>query len=625
MALKTKVVINSITIKDDNGAPDPKLLFTWEYERTLEHGISELIITVPQKINDTVSIWKGFTTSTDTKIFEGFISNFNPDKGMIEIVCKDKMWDLVRKNVNDVYEDSGPQAGQISAIAKDLIETYGGLTSAEQPTGTSTGETISEFRCVNADIYERLNILARAVNFAVFYDAVNDTVHFEPKGFNNSELTLTVGTEIIGVPTWENDTDQMINDLRIDGAVSETQLRFPVSGTGQIGVTAGFETTGITLPKTPENVKLTIDSANPPTTLREGGSKDGTSGHYFYVDRENKIITPAVGTTFDANDFAFVDYSWMAPAPIHMANQGSKDSFGSFENQTTLPDVVTISDSEARATEILARFSQPFLIGEIIIKSSSTISLNIGDTINVIDNVSNPSINKEFVITKQLIKYPGTSEELTIGDQALRMADWQLNVEERLKRLEDSFLRNQDLLMELINVNYEMSNVPIYKRIFSETYDEANLRLIWSHPTKSLWGTHKWGTEATAFEAEVDEFIQQYLNLYTEDFFDDDFEDTNGTVTGWTSGSIDFTSGQIALSKSVDFNNTTITAATLNSTEVSGSFTYQLSADGGSNFENVTPGTAHTFTNTGTDLRFKITENAASTGEISQVLITDYH
>ena len=58
---------------------------------------------------------------------------------------------------------------------------------------------------------------------------------------------------------------------------------------------------------------------------------------------------------------------------------------------------------------------------------------------------------------------------------------------------------------------------------------------------------------------------------------------------------------------------------------MSGSFTYELTADGGSNFESVTPGTAHTFTNTGTDLRFRITENAASTGEISQVKISSYH
>ena len=110
-----------------------------------------------------------------------------------------------------------------------------------------------------------------------------------------------------------------------------------------------------------------------------------------------------------------------------------------------------------------------------------------------------------------------------------------------------------------------------------------------------------------------------------EGFIDDDFEDTNGTASWSTTGSVTFTSGQIALSSSIDFNNGTITKATLDRTIVSGTFTYELTANGGTNWETVTSGTAHTFTNSGTDLRFRITESAATTGEISQVLVTNYH
>lgn len=72
----------------------------------------------------------------------------------------------------------------------------------------------------------------------------------------------------------------------------------------------------------------------------------------------------------------------------------------------------------------------------------------------------------------------------------------------------------------------------------------------------------------------------------------------------------------------IDYNNGTITQAKLTVTEVSGSFIYYLTADG-TNWEIVTNGTTHTFTNTGTDLRWKI---LGSTGaEISGVEITDYH
>ena len=78
--LKTKVTIDSVTIKDDSRSEN--LLINWEYERSGTNEISELVINVLKSTNDTVTltvgktiqIWKGFTTSTDTKIFDGFIS-----------------------------------------------------------------------------------------------------------------------------------------------------------------------------------------------------------------------------------------------------------------------------------------------------------------------------------------------------------------------------------------------------------------------------------------------------------------------------------------------------------------------------------------------------------------------
>jgi hypothetical protein len=69
-------------------------------------------------------------------------------------------------------------------------------------------------------------------------------------------LTLTVGTEIVSMPEWDTDTSQMINDLRVDGATSQTTI----TETGQIGVTAGYTTAGITLAKTPDSVELYMDS-----------------------------------------------------------------------------------------------------------------------------------------------------------------------------------------------------------------------------------------------------------------------------------------------------------------------------------------------------------------------------
>jgi hypothetical protein len=650
--LLSKVQIDGITIHDDT-AGTPNLLINWEYERTGTNEISELTIkvlksitgTVTLAVGKTVSIWKGFTTSTDTKVFEGRIAQFDPDGGLIKIIAKDKLWDLIKLNINKVYEDTGPQAGEVSAIAKDLIETYGLLTSDEQATGTAVGQTIAEFRCVHTDIFERLKALADAVRYQFWYDAVNDTVHFEPQGYNDSATTLTVGADIIGVPRWSDDTSRLVNDLRVDGAVVLTQIRKPVgTGNGVIDTTADFDTTDILLDKTPESVELILENANPPTEVKEGGTKDASSGNFYYVDKENKKVMPATGTTFTAGHRAIVNYNWFAPAPIHQINQASIDSYTKFEKEMVISDIQTIADAEVRTAEILARFSQPFKVGELLVKSVSTVDVNLGDSVIIVDNVSSPAINQSFVVTKQVIKYPGSNQELTVGDEGIRLADWQLNVENRLKRIEETLnLTNQDLILELIDIQLNLQQLPRYRKI--TTTSIAGDTLIWGSSDFGVWGTSKWGSGAnTSFvlghsiagvlgtsklgsqaSSETNHWIQQYNNSYTEDFIDNDFEDSSGTATGWTSGSLDFTAGQIGQSTSIDYNNGTITAATLTATEVSGSFTYKMSADGGANYETVTSGVAHTFTNTGTDLCWRAVEDAASTGEISKIEVTAYH
>lgn len=84
---------------------------------------------------------------------------------------------------------------------------------------------------------------------------------------------------------------------------------------------------------------------------------------------------------------------------------------------------------------------------------------------------------------------------------------------------------------------------------------------------------------------------------------------------------VELTIPTIAISKSIDFNNGTITTAKLTATESVGTGIYEMTADG-TNYEVVTNGTAHTFSNTGTDLRWKASGSSVT---ITKIEITDYH
>ncbi|MCK4827670.1 hypothetical protein KA005_68720 [bacterium] len=634
----SKVIINSVTVKDDDGSPDPNLVIGWEYEKSDTDEISEVEILISKSVDDTVTIsngqvievWGGNTTSTDKRYFYGFVDKITPQGATIKVIGKNELGTLVRKNVNHVY-DSGidASAGEISEIAEDLIETYGGMNGTVQSSGTEDGRRIDVFKCINTDIYERLMALKKALDWQIRYDDENRVVHFEPRGYTDSKKTLTVGTEIVGMPAWDYDTTNMINDLRVNGATIQTDL----TESGRIGTTSGYTTTSILLTKTPDIVELYIDAADPPTTQRTGGTKDASTGHFYYVDRENKKVMPAAGTTFTTDHYAIINYTWSAQAPIHTANQKSIDDYGSFEKEIELFDVSSVADAESRAQSILSLRSLPFISANMLVKSTDM--PNVGELVNIIDTRSPKgpggiSPSGQYIVNKITYKWPSPIEEMEIGDKGWRLVDWQQNTEDRLKRLEEQFIRNQDLLMELVNIQHVADDnflkpAARYRQVITQDIRSAGgeYSFVLGHASGGVLGTNLLGDRR---QAEVTVFMMQAENSYTEDFIDDDFENAS-TTADWdtTNEYLDFTADEVAHSETIDYNNGTITTAKLTSTESSGNFDYYLSADGGSNWEAVTSGTAHTFTNTGTSLRWRADEADSSTGRITQIKVEDYH
>lgn len=653
MVLFTKVLIDGIVVKDDNGAPDPKQLVKWEYEKEDDQAVSECEVELSREVENLVQIsngqiveiFGGWTTSTDKRIFYGQVDDIKMEGATITLICASEMIKLVRKNVNQIYDSSiDPSAGVISEIAKDLIETYGEMTAEVEPSGTAEGLIIDQFKCVNTDVYERLVALKKALDWQIWYEDSTRKVHFEPRGFVDSGKTLTVSTEIVGLPEWDFDTTQVINDLRVDGAFVQTDI----TQSGQIDVTTDFETGSITLAKTPDIVELIMDASNPPTTQREGGTKDASTGHFYYADRENKKILPAEGTSFAVNDYAIVNYVWSAPAPIHMANPDSIAEYGKFEKQMTISDISSIADAEARATSILNKRSIPFVVGKLLVKNEEVNIPEIGQIVNIVDEVSPKAPSGQYVVTKIRYMYPTAAIEIEVGDQEWRLADWQENTETRLKLLEDQFIRNQDLLLELINIaNTPPNNLkiptPRYRALYSRDLSEVTT-LIYGSATLGIWGTAFWGTGASIGfvlgnpqygvlgasslgEVPVEEvlyYMQQYENQYTEDFVDEDFHDSDNTTANWGVGSISFDAGEISQSLPIDKNNGIITQVNFTFTGT-GTFTYEASADGGQNWEIIASGALYTFTNSGNELLWRATESGASTGTITKVTAVSYH
>ena len=473
----------------------------------------------------TITVWRGTSTPTDKKIFAGYIEKYEPDAGKVRITGKDKLWDLVRKNVTKIYESTDGFAGKISAIFLDLVTTYGGLT-ADGTTVQDSGTVyiLTKFMCNHTDVFERCKALATALDWQFYYNPITDKVYFEPSGFTDTGTTITVGTEIIGMPKWNYDNTELVNDVTVIGATQEVET----TETGQIGVTSGYTTTGIDLSQVPNSVKLYADVSNPPTTLRTGGVTDVTGTFYYSVNRSEKKIIPYSGTTFTNAWYFEIRYSLLVPVPINMYNQLSIDAYGKFEKTITYKDIKSVADAENRALNYLDKYSTPFIYSTLKVKAAIAFDLKIGDKITVVDSISIPNVNTKLDVNRIVMNYPAAFDEVYIGDKEWRLAEWQSRIEEKIKRLEEEE-ENQEIVTNLISIDNSISQgievQPRYTKVTTKAYNVGNNVLIWGDADHDTWGSFNWGNDATAFDPEVNHFIKQYLNIYTEDFGDDDFKD----------------------------------------------------------------------------------------------------
>lgn len=510
--IQTLVKINSIDVTSK--------IINSEYEETWGDAISELDLNVVRGISSlvtlsvgqTVEVWREFATPPTIKVFSGYIESFQPEGGIIKIICKDKLWDLVRKEVTYIYDKNiDASAGKVSEIFLDLVDTYGGL-NADAGTIQDSGTDIllDQFVCNYSDVMDRCKALASILDWQFYYKASDDKVYFEGKGFTTNAKTLTVGTEIIGIPKWNQDTTELVNDLTVLGATQNVET----TETGQIGVTTGYTTTSISVNFEPTSVKVYMDAANPPTTLKTGGIPDTTITYDYYVDKTNKYILPKPTTTFTANDYAQINYSYSIPRSVPMTSPASIAAYGQYKKTIAFTDIRSVADAQSRGQNYLDRYSTPFNYATIKVKSSSLYSYRPGDLIRIVDNINQPNVNAYFIITRLVTRYPADYDEITVGDKTWRLSAWQESVETRIKRIEEDKTANIENPNKLISVDntsvHPIRFIPRYRRVY--TNSGAGEVLYW---------------------------VGQYQDDYIEEFVDTDFKDASTTAT-WATGSVTF-------------------------------------------------------------------------------------
>lgn len=436
MAMLTEIHINGTSVRS--------YLKHWNTELTFGESIGDINIKLVKSVynaldlenGQVVEIWRGLTTATDKKVFYGYIEKIKKGSPIIEVYAKDRFSLAKRGEKTYSYDEAiDDEAGVGSLIWTDLMSPYAFATSV---VSTGTDNTLSKFICNHADPYERGLELCKDYDYQQFYKADTDTAYFQPKGYTNSAIILRVGTNIVGIPKWSYNFTQCQNYVTVIGG--EQHVETTVNFVGDAS------TTEFALSNTPLSVKVYVDSV-----LQVGGAEDATEGTYDYtVDKEYKIIKFVTAPNGDTD----IEIRYMYPLTIAATGKDSAsiskycegDDDKAYKKTYFKTEIVTAWDAQQFVDRMIKKFGTPFVDTTLPVTSdTNTLTLAPGQTIRVVDNVNNE--DRFVLITKIKMSWPHKFDEVEVGDKVWRTADWQFNVLDRLRRIEEEMGKNQEVLI----------------------------------------------------------------------------------------------------------------------------------------------------------------------------------
>ena len=455
-----------------------------------------------------IIISRGVTTAYESYKFKGEIKAFKFEHNMYVVTCKNKIQQLKYQLFTRSYDiNIDDEAGEYSAIFKDIVENGGFAVSTEDSGTGLTDFTAEKFIARRSQRLERMTVIAKILDWVFYYDYDNDWIRFEPRGYSKYANTLETGVNVYNSLKWREDLEQMRNKITIEGVFQLDKREESETGDGA--------TTAFTFEFTPEGTECTVDG-----TLQKRGIVRSTETYDYTVDRENKTYT--FGTA-PVNLLAIVmKYDTKIPTPIKGNNSTSQTKYDLVqEDAYNFDDVVTIDDAETRLSQLLD------ILGDAEVSTSiftNEYTIKPGQKIDVIDN-NTPARSGEYTVYEVIINYPEVVDVIKIGTDPFDINDLFTKIHERLRSLEIGNQLLEEILSQIISFVREYTYERRYfKLVHKDRSSDTTGVFILNHPTFGVLGTQELGDDNTT---ETDIRITQGNNKYKEFLYDTDFIDTS--------------------------------------------------------------------------------------------------
>lgn len=487
-----------------------------------------------------VIIKRGTDDNYNEWVLKGEVVNIKPKGNQYDVYVSDRLYETQKEIVSTTFDkDIDPEQGVISEIVKTLINENSQLTADDTSIQNSgTGTILKKFSCNAAQLFERLETIAKKINWQLYYSEEDDKVHFEEKGFTEFPTKLNVGTNIVSVPQWDEDAEDLYNEVEVRGATQTVET----TETGQIGTDEGYTTSEISLSYKPISTRVYADSSNPPTTLRSGGVERSSANYDYSVDVDRrKIIWNTTNYSPSTGDYVKIDYSYPIPTPSSMKDEQSIIQYSPDEDNPQSKkkiehqlDITTVDDAETYGWNTLDLHKDPVI--QATINVTNVTGLKVGQLVNVTDTIN--GISGQFGIIKCKKIFPYRYDTITVVNKVIDDNNTSYALNKRIKRLEEQSLGEEEIIQ---NVAFETAPYPFEGRDFIIEKRDVSPDYIWGN-TNWTWSDTQYSWQSTYTNDKTIFRKTQYNNVYKEFVYDEDYYDaTNSTGVTWDTSNKEIT------------------------------------------------------------------------------------
>ena len=540
-----------------------------------------------------VIISRGLITTTDNYILRGYVEKFQEEDGMFLVSVIGRL-----ENYNHDYftysydKDIDSEAGNPSKIWADIVQD-GGLTASYVDSGTDI--ILDKFISNDNYRFERMGKLIKLLGYQMYDDYDNNYVRAEPIGYTTYATTLTVGSNIVNIPIWDEDLTQVRNRIKIKGSYEEDTKTETFTGTGS---QYDFYITN-----EPEITKVTVNG------VEQVRGIVGSSTTYDYtVDKQLKKFSFTVAPTL--SHAVVIQYTYRKPKPVEGTNYTSINYYQKKIGEVfTLTDVMTVADATVRLNKLLDILGFAFVKTEII--TLNTVGLKAGMLVTVVD-VLKPKYNNSYIVNEITYQYPEPFDICQIGSTDFNINNLLQTINERLQELEQENQLNTGELTSLIQL---VDVTQIERRYFKREKATIDADILYlDHPTQGTWDDFDWGEDTE--ESKTTIALMPGNGKFKEYVTDTAFYDSgNSTDITWTTATntilIGATTGVLvtnAISIGIPYSQYKVI---FHNPSASG-LTVEISCDGKSTWESVYLNTTTDFISTTTDVYLRVSNTTGS-------------